>query len=127
MNRKTENSEQEAVFEWAQLMSNRYPELRLMYHIPNEGKRSAQNGAQLQRIGLKKGVPDICLPVPKGKFAALYIELKRDMKSKTTKEQMEYIAVLRNCGNCATVSFGADDAIDTILKYITQKEWGWQL
>ena len=118
MQQKTETSEQEAVFEWAALSSSRYPELRLMYHIPNEGKRSAQNGAQLQRIGLKKGVPDICLPVPHGCYSALYIELKKDSKSKPTPEQKWFVDQLNRAGNCAIVCYGSEAAIEAIKKYI---------
>ena len=35
----TEDEEQIAVMSWAALMEGRYPELRLLHHIPNGGKR----------------------------------------------------------------------------------------
>ena len=72
----TESQLQIQIFEWAQLMTGKYPELYLLYHIPNEGKRSIYYGAKLKREGLKSGVPDICLPIPKGQYCGLYIELK---------------------------------------------------
>ena len=72
-----EAQEQKALFTWAELSLGKYPDLKWMYHIPNEGKRSKSNGAELVRQGLKKGVPDICLPVPRGKYHGLYIEMKR--------------------------------------------------
>ena len=72
----TESQLQIQIFEWAQLMTGKYPELSLLYHIPNEGKRSIYYGAKLKREGLKSGVPDICLPIPKGQYGGLYIELK---------------------------------------------------
>ena len=64
-----ELAEQQTVLEWAQWQRGKYPELDLLYHIPNEGKRSAANGAVLKRAGLKKGVPDLCLPVAKASRA----------------------------------------------------------
>lgn len=73
----TEAQEQEALFRWADFAVGKYPEVKFLYHIPNEGKRSVYNGAALRRQGLKKGVPDLCLPVPSGKYHALYIEMKR--------------------------------------------------
>ncbi len=36
----TESEEQQALFDWAERLTYLYPELELMYHIPNEGKRS---------------------------------------------------------------------------------------
>ena len=73
----TEAQEQEALFRWADFAVGKYPEIKFLYHISNEGKRSVYNGAAMRRQGLKKGVPDLCLPVSSGKYHALYIEMKR--------------------------------------------------
>ena len=40
MQKKTELTEQQAVIEWCEVMSGQFPELKTIYHIPNEGKRS---------------------------------------------------------------------------------------
>ncbi len=58
MQQRNELTEQQAVMEWAELQKGKYPELSLLYHIANEGKRSVVNGANQKRAGLKKGVPD---------------------------------------------------------------------
>lgn len=50
----TESEEQQLVFEWAQVARIGYPELELLFHIPNEGKRAPKTGARLKREGLKK-------------------------------------------------------------------------
>ena len=47
-----------------------------MYHVPNEGKRSAITGARMKQAGLKAGVPDVCLPTAHGGYIGLYIEMK---------------------------------------------------
>lgn len=73
----TESQEQQRLFQWARMESGRFPELELLYHIPNEGKRSRATGRRMVAEGLKKGVPDICLPVARGGSHGLYIELKR--------------------------------------------------
>ena len=51
----TESEEQQALFEWAERLCFRYPELALLYHIPNEGKRSKATGARLKKEGMKSG------------------------------------------------------------------------
>lgn len=116
-----ELAEQQTVLEWAQWQRGKYPELDLLYHIPNEGKRSAANGAVLKRAGLKKGVPDLCLPVAKGSFHSLYIEMKKDKKSKPSREQREWLEKLNAAGNLAVVCHSADEAIQTIKEYLTER------
>lgn len=76
METMSESEEQQALFVWARLMQGKYPALKLMYHIPNEGKRSKACAGRMAAEGLKAGVPDICLPAPAGKYHGLYIELK---------------------------------------------------
>ena len=61
----TENQEQAALFEWAEAASGKYPELRLLHAIPNGGLRDGRTAAVLQRTGVKSGVPDIHLPIPR--------------------------------------------------------------
>lgn len=46
-------------FQWAW---NQHPKTRYcLFHIVNEGKRSARYGAQQKAMGLLSGVPDFCL------------------------------------------------------------------
>ena len=73
---RTEASEQEALITICKFMENRYPELKLLHHCPNGGKRDRVSAAVLKRQGVKAGVPDLHLPVPKGQYASLYIEMK---------------------------------------------------
>ena len=103
-----ETQEQIALFNWAKIMEHKYPELDLMYHIPNEGKRSRYTGAELQAMGLKKGMPDVCLPVARCGYSALYIEMKTQT-GVTTKEQKKVFAALTKAGNRAVIcrSWGA--------------------
>lgn len=122
MNIRTEMGEQQAVIEWCLLQQIKYPELRLIYHITNEGKRSKKGGAELGRAGLKSGVPDLCLPVPKGEYAALYIEMKKDRQSTVSQNQLKWIADLNTYRNLAVICYSADEAIETIRKYLSLPE-----
>ena len=58
---RTEASEQEAVITICKFMENRYPELKLLHHCPNGGKRDRVSAAVLKRQGVKAGVPDLHL------------------------------------------------------------------
>lgn len=118
----TESAEQQTLFEWARRMEGRWPELALMYHIPNEGKRSRATGARMKAEGLRSGVPDICLPVPRGGNHGLYIELKRRRGAKVTKEQLDWVAGLAAQGYVAAVCRGCDEAIDMITRYLAGGE-----
>ena len=121
MQQRNELTEQQAVMEWAELQKGKYPELNLLYHIANEGKRSVVNGANLKRAGLKKGVPDLCLPCAKGGYHALYIEMKKDRKSRVSAEQKEWIAKLKAAGNAAEVCRSFEEAINTLKTYLNLK------
>lgn len=117
-NISSEAQEQEALFRWAEFSAGKYPELALMYHVTNEGKRTVSNGAALKRQGLKKGVPDICLPVPRGKFHGMYIEMKK-IGEKPTIEQRNYMVELARLGYCCFLADrGWQDAAEVITWYM---------
>lgn len=116
----TEASEQKWLFQWAAENRGKYPELELMFHIPNEGKRPVHTGANMRRGGLRRGVPDICLPVPKGKYHGLYIELKRTRGSKTSDDQAMWIAALQAQGYVADVCKGWNEARELIELYLRE-------
>ncbi len=118
----TESAEQQTLFTWAEYNRAKYPELRWMYHIPNEGKRSFQRGAQMRREGLKPGVPDVCLPVARGNYSALYIEMKRIRGGRLTAEQKEWADGLRRCGNLVMRCNGWEQAARVIEQYLTSWE-----
>ena len=115
--RKSEYEEQRAVIQWAEVMQGRHPELALLLHIPNEGKRSFRQMQALKSIGLRKGVPDLLLPVARGVYHGLWIEMKAK-NGKTTKEQEGWMEALRKQGYVATVCYGAENAIECLKWYL---------
>ncbi len=114
---RNEGTEQETVINWCECMAFRYPDLSLIYHIPNGGKRGKAEAARMKRQGVKAGVPDLCLPVPRSGFHVLYIEMKFG-KGRTSEEQDKWIDNLTAQGYCCVVCFGADAAIHTICEYM---------
>ena len=114
----TESDEQKLLFEWIEWAKVKYPELALCYHVVNEGRRSYATGRRMVAEGLRKGVPDICLPVPNMRYTALYIELKRKKGGRLSDEQRGWIDALNRVGNLAVVCHGFEEARDTILEYL---------
>lgn len=127
MNRHEER-EQIAVFEWAIAQEKAMPELSLLHHIPNGGKRGKVEAARLKAAGVKAGMPDICLPVPRNGYGALYIELKKPesksmgiRKGTVSQKQREVISALQRSGNAVAVCYGAEEAIKTIKGYLNDE------
>lgn len=51
----SESQEQKALFQWAGLAEQKYPELKLLHHIPNGGIRDIRTAANLKKKVLKEG------------------------------------------------------------------------
>ena len=73
----TEDQEQIALINWARMQEKKYPELRLLFHIPNGGSRGKAEAGRFRAMGVRAGVPDLCLPVPRGGKHGLFVEMKR--------------------------------------------------
>ena len=116
---RNEDRIQSNIIKWSQQPTVRktYPCLKMMYHIPNERQCTPQQGRLLKLLGVKQGVPDLCLPVPSGKYHGLYVELKTP-NGKTTPAQEWWRAELRAEGYAAVVCYGFDAAITAILRYL---------
>lgn len=115
-----EDNEQILLFDWARAQSGKYPELELLHHIPNGGKRDAREGARFKRMGVKAGVPDIAFPIPRGGYHGLYIEMKSP-NGKVTDHQKQWLKRLSELGYAACVCFSFEEARDDILKYLEGK------
>ena len=117
-----ERDEQELLFEWLEYAAVAHPELELAFHIPNGGRRNAREAHNLRLQGVKAGVPDICLPVPRGGYGALYIELKRKHGGRLSEDQRKWLAALNRVGNKAVVCKGFEEAKKAIEEYLEGAE-----
>jgi len=115
----TESEEQQSLFRYCSVELSRYPDLDMLAHIPNEGKRTKTTGARLKREGLRRGYPDIVLDVPRGEYHGLKIELKRRKGSKITPDQKEWIIKLNKQGYAAAFCYGWEQAWEFIHAYLT--------
>lgn len=120
----TEAQEQMTLFSWAQLQSGKYPELNLLFHVPNGGSRNKAEAGRLRAEGVKAGVPDLCLPVPRGKCHGLFIELKRQRGGRIAPEQTSWLEELMKQGYSVAICKGWKSAADVILNYLEGNEDG---
>ncbi len=116
--RDGEHAEQAALFRWAEFARSRLPDLALLHAIPNGGHRHKATAARLKTEGVKRGVPDLCLPVARNGAHGLYIELKTE-RGKPTPEQIGWIRALRRQGYVAEVCRGWESARSMIEHYLT--------
>jgi len=141
----SEHEEQVALFEWAEWNKRTYPELELMFAIPNGGQRHVVVAKKLKDEGVQAGVPDVFLPVarfrsykdlahlPSGAcciceeelcedgllYHGLFIEMKVG-KNKLTQNQDEWIDSLVDEHYMCAVCYGAEEAINVLEWYLSR-------
>lgn len=120
---KYEHDAQTAFFnwvEWVSLMGD-YAELYSAFAIPNGGHRHKAVAKRMKAEGVRAGVADICLPFPSvcdgNQYHAAYIEMKVG-RNKLTKEQRDFLARMRDCGNFVAVCYGSIAAIAAAQFYL---------
>lgn len=115
----SEHHEQAALFEIAQLHQSQYPDLELLFAIPNGGHRHPAVASKMKREGVKRGVLDICLPVPRGGYHGFWGEMKVG-RNKPTIEQQWWIKQLSALGYRVEVAYGAEAMFDAIVEYLNR-------
>lgn len=94
-----------------------YPDLRFIFAVPNGGMRQRQTAIILKDEGVKRGVPDVCLPIPRGGFHGWWCEFKYS-RNKPSEVQEDFIAFLRLQGFYVLVSWSASEAIKDLIAYL---------
>ena len=88
-----------------------------LLHIANEGTGSAARGRLQKRQGVRAGVADLFLSVPRGGRSGLWIEMKRK-GGRVRPEQREFLGHMQALGYAGAVCHGADEARDVITAYM---------
>lgn len=118
MRRQDEHHAQVALFQWAALESRRWPELEDMFATLNGLRLTIGQAVKAKAAGMTKGIADIWLPVPRGDYHGLVIELKKAKGGKKSDEQVKRIARLVSRGYFACFCAGFDEARETIENYM---------
>lgn len=115
-----EHAEQVALFRWAAVAARRDPRLALLFAVPNGMRTNIHTAYHTVRAGLRRGVPDVCLPVASGDHHGLFIEMKRrdGVPSDVSSDQSWWLAALSEQGYKAAVAFGWEKAASTITAYL---------
>lgn len=106
------------LFRWLRL--TRYggrPIADLAWHTPNGGKRNAREAARLKAMGVKPGVPDVFIAIPRGEHAGLFVELKAG-RNGATPSQMATMADLASAGFSVALAMGWVEAAAVIADYL---------
>jgi len=103
----TEHEIQQGLFDWADAVGV------LMYAIPNGQYRKGGR----PEPGLRRGIPDVNVPYPRGGYGSLYLELKTAI-GRVRKEQAAWHKALQEAGNCVYVVRSLDAAIMAVEHYL---------
>lgn len=116
----SEFEEQAAIVKWARLMAVQYPELKLLNASANGVRLTKAQAGKAKAAGMVAGWPDLNLPVPRGGFYGMYIELKIGNR-KPKPHQEEILKALAAQGYCCQAIWGAEVAINFIEEYLEGK------
>ena len=112
----TEHSHQVAFFVWCsqQKVDER---LKMAFAVPNGGLRDKVTASRMKAEGVRKGVPDVMIPIPIGNYHGLFIEFKVE-KGKLSAEQVVWQNYLQSQGYAHFVAYGYLSAMDATLQYL---------
>ena len=89
----------------------------LVLHFPNEGKRSPRYGALMKALGMRKGVSDLFIAMPRHGFGGAWIELK-SADGVLKQEQKEFLEDMKGQNFYTHVTWSLKEAIDTVEWYM---------
>lgn len=133
-----ESYTQQAAVKWFRMQYPQYA--RLLIHIPNEGKRSTKlvrtrdgyktvciSGSRLKAEGMVKGVSDLVLFVPNGRYHGLCIETKTEsidgngkkVRTYQSKEQRQWQEEVERQGYMYAVYRNVEEFVKIVNGYLT--------
>ena len=122
MARETESSVHIPIVNWIKENEENYEVLKTIFHCPNSFfGTSFSIVAWLKKLGLRKGVYDLIVPIAKDGYAGLWIEVKT-IKGKLSTEQKDYMRLINQYSDIPTkfiVVTDAENGISAIKNYLS--------
>ncbi len=118
-NAQPEAIEQAKVIAWARANERNYPYLWMLHSSLNGVKMTKAQAVRAIAQGMKKGVADLFLPVKKGVYSGLYIEMRSE-KGRTSIDQSKFLTAVSENDYLAHICYSAVEAIDKIKGYYNQ-------
>ena len=109
-----ESDEQRQLIQYARTK----PWGQFLFHIPNESVDGMGWVIRNRQMGMRKGVPDLMLPIPMHGYHGLFIEMKAP-GGRLSNEQKAWLKALNTFGYKAVVCVGWEAAKSEIEGYMT--------
>lgn len=114
-----EHGEQCTLISWYRLVCQKFGiSEQLLFAIPNGGARDQITGAMLKAEGVRAGVPDLFLAVPRGRYHGLFIEMKQTTGGRVSDAQRTMHELLITQGYAVEVCHGWLHAKFAICEYL---------
>lgn len=113
------NEEARMQTEFFDLIDVYFPSIpdKLIFAVPNGGSRHIREAINLKHQGVKPGVSDVIVLIPKKGFASLCLEFKTS-KGKQSDEQKVFQHQAESCRNKYVIVRSASQAIEELRKYL---------
>lgn len=108
-----ESQEQIQLIQWCR----QFPWGQFLFHIANESVGGYGWMIRNRQMGIRKGVPDLFLPVPMQGYHGLFIEMKSP-KGRLSHEQGQWLKALNTFGYRVAVCKSFDEAKNELEEYM---------
>ena len=113
---RSEANIQSEFFEKIKLFFPNLPD-KLIFAVPNGGSRHPAEAINLKKQGVKPGVADAILLIPKKGYASLCIEFKTASGTQS-KEQKEFQKQVEGCGSKYVIVRNVTEAVKEMSWYL---------
>lgn len=115
---RDEHKLQVSCVKWFRLQ---YPKhARLIFSVPNGGKRNIREAVTLKQEGVLKGVSDIIVAIPNKQNHGLYIEFKTKT-GRQSKEQKQFQKAVQSQGYRYVIIRGFETFVNIIREQFNNK------
>lgn len=123
----TEHQEQSALVSWwYRYSATKQLDHRLLVAIPNAqiligfARDPGAFMGYLKQEGFRKGAADLVLFLPRGRYHALLVEMKRTGGGVLSEEQRDMARIIGEQGYMCMTCYGFEDARVTVMNYLNE-------